>query len=89
MSLSFIRTVPDAGSMKPVIVRSVVVLPQPEGPRKVKNSPSLTCTFMSCRAVKSPNLTTISLSLIMIEAFQKNGGPDERSAIAIVRYYFF
>ena len=35
MSLPFTITVPFAGSMKPVMVRSVVVLPQPEGPRKV------------------------------------------------------
>ena len=34
------------------------------GPRKVKNSPSFTWTLMSCRAVKSPNLTTMSLSKV-------------------------
>ena len=37
---SFTTTAPDAGSMNPVRVRRVVVFPQPEGPRKVKNSPS-------------------------------------------------
>ena len=66
MSLPCMLTVPLTGSMKPVMVRSVVVLPQPEGPRKVKNSPSFTCTLMLCIASKSSNLTTISVSLIML-----------------------
>ncbi len=68
MSSPFIRTVPELGSMKPVIVRSVVVFPQPEGPRNVKNSPSLTWTLMSWRASNSPNLTKMLLSLIKIIA---------------------
>ena len=65
MSRSLTTTVPETGSMKPVMVRRVVVLPQPDGPRKVKNSPSLTWTLMSCRAVKSPNFTTMSFNLII------------------------
>ena len=68
ISLSFTTTVPETGWIKPVMVRRVVVFPQPEGPRKVKNSPSFTWTLMSCRAVKSPNLTTISLSRIIGDA---------------------
>ena len=28
------RTVPDVGSLKPAIIRSVVVLPQPDGPEQ-------------------------------------------------------
>ena len=35
MSLPRTLTVPALGEMKPVMVRRVVVLPQPEGPRKV------------------------------------------------------
>ena len=35
MSLPLTTTRPFDGVMKPVIVRRVVVLPQPEGPRKV------------------------------------------------------
>ncbi len=31
--------VPDVGSLKPAIIRSVVVLPQPDGPSSEKNSP--------------------------------------------------
>ena len=33
------RTVPEVGSLKPAIIRSVVVLPHPDGPSREKNSP--------------------------------------------------
>ena len=33
------RTVPEVGSLNPAIIRSVVVLPQPDGPSSEKNSP--------------------------------------------------
>ena len=33
------RDAPDVGSMKPAIMRKVVVLPQPEGPSRTRNSP--------------------------------------------------
>ena len=49
MSLPRTLTVPALGEMKPVMVRRVVVLPQPEGPRKVKNSPSWMSMLMSFR----------------------------------------
>jgi hypothetical protein len=35
-----IRISPEVGSSSPAIMRSVVVLPQPEGPSSMKNSPS-------------------------------------------------
>ena len=35
------KTSPLEGSSKPAIILRVVVLPQPEGPRRVTNSPSL------------------------------------------------
>ena len=35
-------------------MRSVVVLPQPDGPSSTKNSPSSTVKFESCTATKSP-----------------------------------
>src|SRR4051812_42095978 len=40
ISLPPIRMTPDVGSMKPEIMRRIVVLPQPDGPRKLKNSPA-------------------------------------------------
>ena len=38
---------PEEAFTRPVMVRRVVVFPQPEGPRKVKNSPSFTWILMS------------------------------------------
>ena len=40
---------------RPAMMRSRVVLPQPEGPRKQTNSPSAISSEMSSRAVKPPN----------------------------------
>ena len=44
----------EVGSSSPAIMRSVVVLPQPEGPSMTKNSPSSTVKFESLTATKSP-----------------------------------
>ena len=54
MSLPPIRTAPSVGSRKPEIVRSRVVLPQPEGPRIEKNSPPAIFRLTFLTAVKSP-----------------------------------
>jgi hypothetical protein len=35
-----ISIMPSVGRMKPAIMRSVVVLPQPDGPSSVRNSPA-------------------------------------------------
>ena len=42
MSWPSMEMVPDVGSSKPAIMRRVVVLPQPLGPRKDTNSPRAT-----------------------------------------------
>ena len=36
-----IKTFPSEGSKKPEMARSNVVFPHPDGPKKLKNSPSL------------------------------------------------
>ena len=41
MSWPPILILPWLGRMKPEIIRRIVVLPQPDGPRKEKNSPDL------------------------------------------------
>ena len=41
------RICPELGSSSPAIIRSVVVLPQPEGPSSMKNSPSPTVKLES------------------------------------------
>ena len=38
---------PESGNPKPAIIRSVVVLPQPEGPSRVRNSPGRTSSLTS------------------------------------------
>ena len=48
-------TVPEVGSLKPAIIRSVVVLPQPEGPSREKNSPAATSRSMPSTTRVPPN----------------------------------
>src|SRR3954468_14984860 len=45
---------PAVGSMKPAIMRKVVVLPQPEGPSSETNSPGFSARSMPATARKSP-----------------------------------
>src|SRR6476646_9324154 len=54
---------PEVGASKPPIIRRVVVLPQPDGPSKLKNSPSRTSRSMWSTATASPNFLTTSTSL--------------------------
>ena len=52
------RISPSLGSMKPEIMRRMVVLPQPDGPRNEKNSPSLMVRLRLRTAVKLPKRFT-------------------------------
>ena len=45
---------PAVGSSKPATMRSTVVLPQPDGPRKETNSPAPTSRLKSCTTVVAP-----------------------------------
>src|SRR3989442_13689970 len=49
------------GDCRPEIMLSVVVLPQPEGPTRIRNSPSRTSRLIPLTAVKLPNVFTRSL----------------------------
>ena len=49
------RISPASSSQKPAIMRSSVVLPQPDGPSRVKNSPSPTVRFTPSTARTDPN----------------------------------
>src|SRR5262245_9895338 len=53
-SRPLISTRPAVGSTNPAMIRSVVVLPQPEGPRSVRNSPSSTVRSSAASASTSP-----------------------------------
>jgi len=59
--------VPDEGLMKPAIMRSVVVLPQPDGPSSDTNSPSRNSRLKSLTAEYSPKrlVTLCRASLLM------------------------
>ena len=65
---------PDVGSSKPPIIRRVVVLPQPDGPRRLKNSPSRTSRSMWSTA------TRLAESLDHIDEPDVDGGHG-RSAL--------
>jgi hypothetical protein len=51
------RTAPSVGSMNPEMVRRMVVLPQPDGPRKLKNSPGAIRKSALSTAVNGPKRT--------------------------------
>ena len=46
--------VPAVGNSSPAIMRSVVVLPQPEGPSRQRNSPSSTVKLASLDGMEIP-----------------------------------
>ena len=58
------RAVPEVGGLRVVIIRIVVVLPEPFGPSNPRTVPVGTVNEMSSTAVKSPNrLTRCSASI--------------------------
>src|SRR2546423_2831160 len=54
------RICPPVGCSNPAIIRSVVVLPQPDGPSMEKNSPAGICRLMPSTAITSLNSLTRS-----------------------------
>ena len=54
MSLPPTTILPEVGSSKPATMRSTVVLPQPDGPRKETNSPAPTSRLKSWTTVVGP-----------------------------------
>src|SRR5690242_6289858 len=80
-SFSSTRTVPPAGWMKPARVRSAVVFPQPEGPRRVKNSPGWTCRSRCGMAVKSPKVTSMFSKRIMATCLMERGNGGWRDGL--------
>ena len=48
------NTAPSSGARRPLISRRAVVLPQPERPIMVRNSPRYTVRLKSCRTMCSP-----------------------------------
>src|SRR6478735_3134504 len=63
-SRSPISTRPDVRVSRPAMMRSSVVLPQPDGPSRATNSPSATVSDTSSSAFAAPNILPI-LSMTM------------------------
>src|SRR5574344_2504831 len=72
MTLPSSLMVPPSIELKPIIILSKVVLPQPDGPSKVKNSPGSTCRDRPLITVVLPNLLTtlsIEMATLMLHRF--------------------
>src|SRR3954470_10008362 len=84
----WIRTSPASGQSRPAMIRSSVVLPEPEGPSSASNSPCATLRSTLSSAVKLPNFLTMFLTsmvtwpvpwfLSFVEAALENGLHDQR-----------
>src|SRR5215468_500823 len=73
------RMRPDVGSSRPAIIRKVVVLPQPEGPRMTKNEPWSTVKFTPLTAVNVPKVLATNSSLISAMALVRKMADDHKS----------
>lgn len=69
---------PEDGISNPAIILSVVVLPQPDGPRNVRNSPGLTVRFTLSTAKK------VSLSLTYVRQMPRSS--SEMDMISELRW---
>src|SRR6478752_752453 len=79
------KILPSVGSSRPAIMRSVVVLPQPEGPSRQKNSPSFTVKVESFTATKSAKAlcrfsTRISAISLLVSAGKLGDDREEGHA---------
>src|SRR5437016_3662796 len=80
--------VPSVGSRKPAIIRSVVVLPQPEGPSSETNSPRASASVARSTAVKAPKRQVTSRSASLLTRYHRGGprhGPPHPPALVAPR----
>src|SRR6267143_3547261 len=66
-----IRISPDVGVSRPAIIRKRVVFPEPEGPRKTRNSPSRVSRFTLLTAPSCPSLNTFVRSRVSTTAIRR------------------
>src|SRR6186713_315285 len=59
-------TRPESGSSKPAIMRSDVVLPQPDGPSREKNSPAAMSSVTPSTATTRPSKVFVTSSSLMV-----------------------
>src|SRR5579859_5232790 len=64
------RISPAVGVSRPAIIRRRVVFPEPEGPRKTRNSPSRVSRSTSLTAPSSPSLNTLVSFRVSTTAIQ-------------------
>src|SRR5947208_13159091 len=79
---------PSSGRSKPAISRSVVVLPEPDGPRSVKNSPAGISRSTRSTATTSPYVLRIPASRTSISAAGTGCAAGSESASAGVAKRF-
>ena len=72
---------PSVGSSKPPIIRSVVVLPHPDGPSSAKNEPRGISTEIPSTATDSSNRLTSGLAVAQPVAAAASTGCRGRSAL--------
>ena len=81
--------VPPSGSSKPPIIRSVVVLPQPDGPSSAKNDPEGISSVRSSTATTSSNFFVTCARRtsrgVVIESFR--GYHESLTATCLMRVY--
>src|SRR6267143_418553 len=79
--------VPSLGSRKPAIMRSVVVLPQPDGPSSETNSPRVSASVARSTAVKAPKrqVTSRRTSLLTCHRGGPRHGPPHPSTLVAPR----
>src|SRR5580700_1387642 len=75
------RMSPEVGVSSPAIIRKRVVFPEPEGPRKTRNSPSRVSKFTLLTAPSWPSLNTFVRLRVSTTAI---GPPSGRYALALL-----
>ena len=80
MSFPAMRTTPADGATNPPMMFSVVVLPQPDGPSRQKNSPSRMSRSRGCNATASPKLLLTPRSSIALARSAASAAGAARSS---------
>src|SRR5215471_7447243 len=73
------RMRPEVGSSSPAIIRNVVVLPQPDGPKMTKNEPCSTVKFTPFTALNAPNDFATNSALISAMVLIRKMADDHES----------
>src|SRR5215471_19735413 len=78
-----IKISPDVGSSRPAIIRKSVVLPDPDGPRRTRNSPSRLCRFTPTTACSFAFLNRLVSALVSTTAI-RSGPPFGKDALHLL-----